>query len=263
MQELVFTYNCTPHASTGYTPYFLFFGHDARLPVDNLLSLPVDRSHDADDFVQRHHHRMFTAIHRANTKMNMKADQRRKRHNKKAKSPKLPIGSTVLLRNRVLGRNKIQDTWNPIKHTVVGQLPDDSSALIVSRSTDSKVKTVNRLDLLPYPTEPTDSEPEPEGEAESSQSSSSDSSDELELHEYVQERRGVDPLPPPVAPRRTTRSTAGKHANPFHLPKSAMSQEAFSNQHSYSNYSSAIVQLGLGQAEILGKFLKDGYQPST
>jgi transposase InsO family protein len=37
LSELVQAYNNTPHASTGFAPYFLLFGQELRLPVDILL----------------------------------------------------------------------------------------------------------------------------------------------------------------------------------------------------------------------------------
>ena len=43
VQELTFMYNCTPHATTGYTPYYLFFGREPRLPWDNILQTDSDQ----------------------------------------------------------------------------------------------------------------------------------------------------------------------------------------------------------------------------
>ena len=37
IRELVFSYNVTPHSSTGYSPYFLMYGRDPNLPVDFIL----------------------------------------------------------------------------------------------------------------------------------------------------------------------------------------------------------------------------------
>ena len=39
LPALVFAYNATPHASTGYQPYQLMFGHRAPAPCDNWLGL--------------------------------------------------------------------------------------------------------------------------------------------------------------------------------------------------------------------------------
>ena len=148
LQEVVFVYNCTPHSSTGYTPYFLFFGHEARLPIDNLLSYQPSRTTNTDEWVQLHHQRMMYAIKRASNKLNKKAAERKKRHDGNAKPSDLTIGTTVLLRNRVSGRNKIQDVWSMIPYQIAGQVTGNNSAYLVQRLSDSKSKIVNRVDML-------------------------------------------------------------------------------------------------------------------
>ena len=35
--KLMYTYNCTKHSVTGYSPYYLSFGRKPRLPVDSIL----------------------------------------------------------------------------------------------------------------------------------------------------------------------------------------------------------------------------------
>ena len=59
LSELVFSHNCTQHASTGYSPYFLLFGRDPRLPVDNILGLEsFSEGGGVDDWVTKHYFRL-------------------------------------------------------------------------------------------------------------------------------------------------------------------------------------------------------------
>ena len=57
LQELVFAYNSTPHAATGFSPYFLMFGQEPRLPMDELPDGDSPSSHIGKgygDWVQEH-----------------------------------------------------------------------------------------------------------------------------------------------------------------------------------------------------------------
>ena len=145
MQEVVSVYNCTPHSSTGYTPYFLFFEHEARLPIDNLFSYQPSRTTNTDEWVELHHQRIIYAIKCTNNKLNKKAAERKKRLDINAKQSDL---TTVRLRNRVSGRNKIQDVWSMIPHKIVGQVTGNNSAYLVQRLSDIKSKIVNHMNML-------------------------------------------------------------------------------------------------------------------
>lgn len=54
LPELVYAYNCTPHATTGYSPYFLFFGREPVLPVDMTLGLENKIYSSRDEWVTQH-----------------------------------------------------------------------------------------------------------------------------------------------------------------------------------------------------------------
>ena len=59
---------------------------------------------------------------------------------------------------------------------------------------------------------------------------------------------------PPVPPRRSTRSTAGKHSNPHHLPKSAIrTQTVMKSNHDFQELSDAIANLGAALGSTLSQ----------
>lgn len=55
LPELVYAYNCTPHSTTGFAPYYLFFGREPILPVDYVLGVPDDS--ECTQWVSEHHKR--------------------------------------------------------------------------------------------------------------------------------------------------------------------------------------------------------------
>ena len=42
LSSMTHAYNCTQHPSTTYSPYFLMFGRQPRLPIDFEMGLSVD-----------------------------------------------------------------------------------------------------------------------------------------------------------------------------------------------------------------------------
>ena len=246
IHELTFLYNCTPHSSTGYSPYYLFFGRNPKLPIDNILGMTSNAQLDMDEWVQLHRKRLSQAVQRANNKLKQKANERKKRHDSTVKHIKeIPVGSKVLLRNRVSGRNKIQDIWSSVVYKVSGQVTEDSSAYIVTKLEDGSAKVVNQLDLLPI-TWSDDDDEKPRKTPSNSESDSSDSS-EGEIVTFTPVANEVPDVTPPDRPRRSQRSTAGKHSNPSRLPKSAVIQEtnlSVSQRPRYTEYTNAMLSIG-------------------
>ena len=152
LPELVFAYNCTPHATTGFSPYFLMFGQEPRLPVDDLLDGEDPAAHcdrPSGDWVQEHQHRLQTAFDLAGQRLAKAAGIRKARHSQKGSDSPLQPGDRVVLRNRVIGRNKIQDRWAAIPYRIMERINPDSPLYRVQRiDGQGQPKVVHRTAML-------------------------------------------------------------------------------------------------------------------
>lgn len=150
LPELVYAYNSTPHSSTGYSPYFLFFGRDPVLPIDYMLQA-VDQETGSgciEEWITEHQERLDTAFKFAAEKTEKEAQRRRERNDAKADDTTLLVGATVFLKNRVQGRNKIQDVWNAEPYKVVKRLDTGNTYVVESLDDKHNKKTVYRKDIL-------------------------------------------------------------------------------------------------------------------
>ncbi len=108
----------TPHATTGFSPYYLLFGVQPHLPIDALLG-GEEVSEGKQDWLSVHQERLRYAHEKAREYSEEKALERVTRLNEKAFCPQVCVGELVYLRQRFPGRNKIQDAWSPIVYRVV------------------------------------------------------------------------------------------------------------------------------------------------
>ena len=109
LPSLVFAYNVTPHASTGFQPYELMFGCKAPMPCDKWLGL---KNYKPDSFKSKTVwlNQQLNAMLHAN-KQALKLIKQSSKHNKDCtggKSLHIPIGNHVLLCDHPEGCNKIQ-----------------------------------------------------------------------------------------------------------------------------------------------------------
>ena len=265
LPELMFSYNATPHASTGYSPFFAMFGRDPRMPVESFLELEQEdtRTSSIDDWLEGHCRRLNHVLDRVRRNNDRQTLARQTRQEQKVNDQGIRIGSRVFVRNHPIGRAKIQDAWKSMPYKVLSCLDGGNVYIIQPADGFGPTKAVHRAELLnsnelvpatenPAMIADSDQEAEPLtaiSDVHSVASSSSDS--ELEVidvdrlvKEIVPETRmndAVEPDEPVREPhdavliednrtpavhaedgrhelRRSTRITAGQHANPHHLP---------------------------------------------
>ena len=172
------------------------------------------------EYVEQHVQKLKAAYEKAGEKLQAKAKDR---EGDQAATDDLPIGTIVLLRNRPLGRNKIQDAWGPKEYVVVERIDPDRYVYRVEPK-DGSVDTriLNRINLNPI-AGPNNRDREPfniqgakcqpvEDRSPAERSSDEETSDED--YEIV--------LHGPTPPRRSSRTTAGQHRNPNRLPRSVV-----------------------------------------
>jgi transposase InsO family protein len=143
--ELVYIYNATTHSSTGYSPYYLLFGREPRLPIDHVLGRPGEFSTiPPEEWVSMHRRRMSVAQKIALEMTEKKARQRNATSNRGVKENVIAVGATVLKRNHPLGSMKIQDYWRPLSFEVMERKPGNVYRI---RSLDGVDTCVTRSEI--------------------------------------------------------------------------------------------------------------------
>ena len=64
LQHLCYAYNTSIHPATGYTPFFLMFGQQARIPADLIFQLPQDQPQYHNQYVTKLQQTMWEAYDR-------------------------------------------------------------------------------------------------------------------------------------------------------------------------------------------------------
>ena len=108
IQQLVFLYNCTPHGTTGLSPYRLLYGREPNTPLDQLLG--NTQSNWDEDFVSEHSKALNHAHAVAKDNIEAARKAEKVRHDALPMSPDLNIGARVLLKKCTFdGRHKLDD----------------------------------------------------------------------------------------------------------------------------------------------------------
>ena len=230
LDSVVYFYNTTPHSVTGYSPFYIIFGREPRRMSH--ICVEEDSDVNPDDWISIHQRKLQDAYKVVQERMKSAASKRKLVFDKKAKSDELSVGSQVYLRNRsVKGRNKIQDAYRPEVYKITKKADEKDVYLIEPLDGFGVTKWVNRAELkrcCPQGEMPGRNQTKVKKLARNRRRYVSQSSDSSESErDWVIIRRepidsdlsdGVHVSP---AVRRSTRSTAGHHSNPYNQPRSA------------------------------------------
>ena len=146
-------YNCTKHASTTYSPYYLMFGRHPRLPIDVAFGLHKPNCSDncsKSRYIQKLRRRLNYAHKKASKYSSEQAQKYKTRYDKSVKGPQLQVNDLVLVKIVAhKARHKIQDKWESEEYIVIEQPIPGTPVYRVRPVIGTKVRTLHRNLLLP------------------------------------------------------------------------------------------------------------------
>ena len=146
-------YNCTKHASTTYSPYYLMFGRHPRLPIDVAFGLHKPNCSDncsKSRYIQKLKRRLNYAHKKASKYSSEQAQKYKTSYDKSVKGPQLQVNNSVLVKIVAhKARHKIQDKWESEEYIVIEQPIPGTPVYRVRPVTGTKVRTLHRNLLLP------------------------------------------------------------------------------------------------------------------
>lgn len=147
LPQVLYSYNTTPHQTTGESPFFLMFGQEPRLPIDFLLARVQDPvSGGVHEWIQEHQARLQIAFDGARECMKTAAERRKTAHDQHLRGEPLKEGQSVFLRDlSTRGRHKMKDRWSSTVYSVLKAPKEGGAVYTIAPKDDlSKVKHVHR-----------------------------------------------------------------------------------------------------------------------
>ena len=150
LSKLCFAYNSTVNRATNFSPFFLMFGRQSRLPIDCVL--PVEEAQTANkshaQFVRDWQKSMKEAFQLANEHAQKSASYNKAYYDSRIKEVELVAGDKVLLKNHEKGgTGKLRSFWEE-KFYILVEKEGSMPVYVIKPVNGRKTKTVHRNLLL-------------------------------------------------------------------------------------------------------------------
>ena len=145
---ILIAYNATRSLITGYSPYFLMFGRQPRLPVD--LLFPTVRwdenSWTTDKYIMSLYDKLKSALALARDTAILEAQRQKRLYDRKAGVVELHPGDKVLVKlDAFRGQwQKLENRWGDTLHMVVKRMVDRIPAYEVENDANKKRQVLHR-----------------------------------------------------------------------------------------------------------------------
>ena len=155
LSTITHAYNCTKHASTGFSPYMLMFGREPQLPIDRQFGLDktADQTSSASysDYVEQLKERLQYAWKLAGSNQEVASSKQKTHYDRRQRGSVLEPGDVVLIRKLgVQGRHKLQDFWEE-EPWIVKCCPNEGIPVyhLYPKSGRKSLKVLHRNHMLP------------------------------------------------------------------------------------------------------------------
>ena len=114
LRKVCFAYNTSVHSTTGYTPFYLMFGRQARLPVDLMYNIPMpEAAAEVSEYASQLHQRFTSAYDSVRATMNTKQLRQKEQYDSRIHGKSLVPGDLVWLFNPALPRGQARKFRRP------------------------------------------------------------------------------------------------------------------------------------------------------
>lgn len=151
INPLVHPYNCTRNESTGVSPYFLMFGRNPRLAIDEEFGLQKTEWKSTSKYINNLKENMKSAYELVTRNMKKSQEKQKEGYDQRVRGAEIRAGDRVLVKIVSFdGKHKISDKWEEEPYLVLDQ-PDPSIPVfqIQKETSKGKIRTLHRNLLLP------------------------------------------------------------------------------------------------------------------
>ncbi|XP_062372262.1 retrovirus-related Pol polyprotein from transposon 412 isoform X1 [Sardina pilchardus] len=150
VSQLVHAYNSTKNDATGFSPYYIMFGREARLPIDVCFGTDGQDAVSHSRYVEELKRDLQSAYELAAKSATQVHLRNKRNYERVLRNQVLSKGDRVLLKNLGLkGKHKLQSRWNSLPYVVVEKLPDLPVYRVRPESGMGKLRTIHRDNILP------------------------------------------------------------------------------------------------------------------
>ena len=163
INKVVHAYNCTKTEATGYSPFFLLFGRNPRLPIDLLFNIDSSlHSQSYPQYVSYWESAMKQAYQLAAKRSHNSGEKAKGYYDQKVWHATLQIGDRVLVRNLSEwgGPGKLRSHWEDSIYIVINQkCPDSPVYEVKPEAGNVRTRTLHRNLLFLCNTLPVETRP--------------------------------------------------------------------------------------------------------